>query len=299
MIGRNTVVKVTVVAALGVASYMVAQQPGTDMQKPSKQQAGNTALGRPVTPVNRKSANRGSEQDPNFPMLGHDLPGAPITWSANGRTVTFNTPRANGGYLGFLVKGSKTISLLVNGNDKKVYGWSLPEGAAQGTLAVFAESVEALPTDDILALRNSQYSEGMLEDRGIRVVSDEPGNDTTPDNQQSVPSTPSVPVGALRQMHGSSARIAGGVLTFTVNDADSPDNGKQVKYKVARGAMMMNPNAPADASSIAGQWMADDPNDKDSLLLFFVQANGTVAMQVFSGPAAVAMKRMAAMAPSN
>lgn len=197
-------------------------------------------------------------------------------------------------YLGFNDQGS----WIESQNDRKIYIWNLQNR----TLIVGAENRASLSTELILSLRNSQYAEGMLSDRGIRVANNEPQNNPAPSSAQpSVPAAPSVPMGASRQTHGSGAKIAAGVLTFTVNDVDSPDNGKQMKYKVTRGAMSMNPNAPAqaDANSIAGQWVGDDPKDKDGVLLFYVQPNGTVAMQAFSGMTAVMMKRMAGAAPQQ
>jgi hypothetical protein len=42
------------------------------------------------------------------------------------------------------------------------------------------------------------------------------------------------PVGASKPFKGSGATMSAGVLTFTLDDPASPDNGKTVSFKVMR-----------------------------------------------------------------
>jgi hypothetical protein len=296
MIRKNTAVKVTIatVLALGVVSCMVAQQAGTNSQGGTGQQASSPAPARPVSSAihqTLKSQNRGPEPDPNLP--NRNMPDAPIYWSLRDNSPDVNFKNGPGTYLGFNEKGS-WIENDING---KVYVWNL----TTNTLVLGANNEKDVPLD----LRNpSAYMKNMIANvtghgsRGTTVATnDDPSIQSAGDAAGTPP--PPVPMGASRQMQGNGASITGGVLTFTVNDPNSPANGKQLKFKVMRGAMMMNPNAQANANGIAGQWIGDDPNDKSAVLLFFVQGNGAVAMQAFTGPTAVAMKRMVTMAPAR
>jgi hypothetical protein len=53
------------------------------------------------------------------------------------------------------------------------------------------------------------------------------------------------------------------------------------------------PGAPPPAG-IAGTWIADDPGNKDAIILFTVKDEHAVVGTVMSGLAAEAMKRMGA-----
>jgi hypothetical protein len=102
------------------------------------------------------------------------------------------------------------------------------------------------------------------------------------------------PAASAAQLRGSGASVNAGTLTFTLDEPGSPASGKRVTYRVTRStnpAMMNDPNAPA-ASGNAGTWIADDPNDKDGIILFVVKEEGTVVGTVQTGMVAQAMKRM-------
>lgn len=296
---RNSPVAERELAAKGIKTSSEAARNALERSKPGAKSSGAKKY---------QSANRGPEPDPNLPDVPNSsrytMPEAPIIWSRprGDLDISFGDrygSSSGGRYLGFNEKGS----WIENDNNGMVYVWNLQSR----TLVVGAEDWKTIPTDVLLSLRNSQV-EGMLEERGIKIHT-EAANSAVPAGQgDSAPAAPAMPtlpaVGPSGQMHGTGARIVAGVLTFTVSDANSPDNGKQLKYKVTRSAnpMMMNPNAPkpADPSDITGQWIGEDPKDKDAVILFFVQGKtGAVAMQEFSGMAAAVMKRMAAIAPGQ
>jgi hypothetical protein len=102
-----------------------------------------------------------------------------------------------------------------------------------------------------------------------------------------------------RQLRGSGATIQAGVLTFTLDDSASPDNGKSMSYKVMRPAVaIVNPNAPKPTGN-SGVWMGEDPKNSENVVQFYVQDNCTVAGTVMSGIVAQAMKRMMMATPQR
>jgi hypothetical protein len=285
--------------AFGATSCMMAQNGG-EMQQAgtAKRGVGEAAATSPPPVANGYDsaghlviADRGVEPDPNMPNMAGKHNGA-IFWTVdeNGpSTVTFIKPTAaNGRYLGFNDRGS----WILHQNDRKVYVWN----GQDRSLTVGAESMAAMPLDVIASLRNSKM-------RAYLAKRMNNGDPATPAANSGTPAgggafTPgtnpaSNPMGAVSKLTGERATIRAGVLTFIVNDPASPYNGKPVSYKVVRPAIAIaNPNAPRP-NDITGQWVGEDPNNRDAVLLFFVQGNtGAVSMQAMSGPAAAAMKRM-------
>jgi len=106
-------------------------------------------------------------------------------------------------------------------------------------------------------------------------------------------------MGTSAKLKGTGATLGAGVLTFTLDDPSSPDNGKPVSYKVVRPAIALSiPNAPKPYGNF-GVWMGEDPQDSEYIVQFYVLDNGTVMGSVMSGMAAQAMKRMMMANPAG
>ena len=313
MIRKNKIAKGALIAmfVLGTVSCMMAQRGGdTQQTSTTKRGSGDAAATRPAPVANGSDsaihlviADKGQEPDPNMPDSANQYnPMLSYTVDDTGPgSITFMKPNhAVGRYLGFNDKGS----WIQNQGDGKVYIWS----GQDRTLTVGAQSQDAIPLDVLASLRNSHVRPYLAKrmNNGVPTTAvasnDKPaGNDVINDPGKApdvAPANPTNAMGASTKLKGDGATIRAGVLTFTVNDPASPKNGKSVSYKVVRPAIaIVNPNAPRP-NDITGQWVGEDPNDKDAVLLFFVQGKtGAVAMQAMSGPAAAVMKRMLVAAP--
>lgn len=251
----------------------------------------------------RQLINRGPEDDPNMPNLPYALPNAPLFWtpgSNHSPQVNFTKyPQGPGTYLGFNDKGS----WIKNDADGKVYVWNLKDRS----LTMGAANEYEVPMD----LRNpSDILKGRMlaragQGKPSTTVPNNNGRTTPyiPPNAAGAGNAPHAagegrtetvganPAGTSKAFKGSGAAISAGVLTFTLDDPSSSDNGKQMSFSVARSAMN-NPNA-ANSNGIAGAWLGEDPKNKDVIVSLYVQGEGgAVSGTVMTGLAAEALKRM-------
>jgi hypothetical protein len=256
----------------------------------------------PATSI--QQAVNGPEPDPNMPALPYALPGAPITWSPRGETplVSFLKPSSQGSYLGFNERGS----WIRNENDRKIYVWNLKDR----TLTLGAESDAGVPLDlrnpsrdmkDLIAIGTGHGRAGVTSasTEGRRTPYIPPSVNGDGNAQYAgrearsgnpAPGTSSS-ASASGRFKGSGATIKAGVLTFTLDDPASPDNGKPVSLKVMRPAMT-NTNA-ARPNGIAGAWLGEDPKNKDGVITLYVQGeNGAVSGNAMNGFAAETLKKL-------
>jgi hypothetical protein len=245
----------------------------------------------------------GEIEDPNFPPtlagLRNDV--VPVVWSGGtnyGRSLRFaNGILGNAGYLGFDERGA----WLVGSPESRVFIFDFKTL----TLTDAALRVEEVPTSVLARLKNqSPWVVGAIKNQtgtGSATPTSAPAAQLHLDanaarRAQMIGSGPASAAGSAPQIRGTAVSVTAGVLSFTVNDPAAPDNGQSVSYKVTRSGPAMTlsvPGAPPPAG-IAGTWIADDPGNKDAIILFTVKDEHTVVGTVMSGLAAEAMKRMGA-----
>lgn len=245
----------------------------------------------------------GAIEDPNFPptLAGMRNDVVPVVWTGGtnyGRSVSFeNLVLGQASYLGFDERGAWLVGSIEN----RVFIFDFK------TLTVTdaALRVEDVPVKVLARLKNpSLWVEGAIKNQsgsGSAASTNAPAAQLPLDanaaqRARMIGSGPAPASGGAAQISGTAVSVVAGVLSFTVNDPAAPNNGQVVSYKVMRSGPAMTlaaPGVPAQAG-MAGTWIADDPDNKEAIILFTVKDEHTVVGTVMTGLAAAAMKRMSA-----
>ncbi len=239
------------------------------------------------------TTNQGLDVDPNLPGVRNPSSNVlPIVWdNSSGTTheVAIRQPMSSGSahYLGHNDEGS----WLQHPDNKHIYVWKY-EGGDNGALTERYKGILDIPDGTVASLKGGKIQFYLAPYKksapaGGAAVQPKPANaepqivgGNSP--QGAFFNDPNAVRGALAGFQkpagaqsagsavvssGTDARIAGGVLTFTLA------NGSKATYKVLRPAFMAN--NPQATAGIAGVWVAMEDGGKG--MMFTVQPDHTVS----------------------
>lgn len=207
------------------------------------------------------------QSDPNLPCIMGEGPG--VAWSYIGTALGVGVPpvasfppgNTTATYLGYNEQGSWFME-----NTGVLHVWNL----ATRTVTTASPPRVQVPAD----LRNPSFTMRQAVSRGL-VGPPGPSRTLMTGRSDSTAAAGGTGAGppagrSAGPERGVGARVAKGLLTFTVNDPQSPENGRRKSVRVARP--INNPN-PAASLGATGSWIG---RDGGRVMLFMVQGDLSV-----------------------